>query len=156
MIETKKNFLSEQALAPFDQLLENNFGWFFRSNTGTGVEDGPYFIHTFFKDGSINSDYFELLEPVLFRLKLKNLVHARANLCLKQSKQIKSGFHTDFLNMKTTILYLNTNNGYTEFENKDKIKSIKNTAVTFNSNLKHRAVCHTDKEYRLILNLNYE
>lgn len=156
MIEIKKNFLSNEALKPFNQLLENNFGWFFRKDTDTGVDDGPYFIHTFFKDGNINSDYFELLEPVLFRLKLKKLIHVRANLYLKKTKKIKSGYHIDFSNMKTTIVYLNTNNGYTEFENKTKVKSIENSAVTFDSNIKHRAVYQTDKEYRLLLNLNYE
>ena len=157
MIETKKNFLHKDELEPFNKLLlDNNFAWYYRPDSETGVKDGPYFIHTFFRDGSVNSEYFSLLEPVLFKIKLKNLIHARANLYLKKDKQVKSGFHIDFPNMKTTIVYLNTNNGYTEFEDKTKIKSINNSAVTFNSNLKHRAVYHTDKDYRLILNINYE
>ena len=35
----------------------------------------------------------------------------------------------------TSILYMNTNNGYTIFENGDKVESVENRLVTFPNNL---------------------
>ena len=55
---------------------------------------------------------------------------------------------------KTCVIYLNDNNGYTEFRDGKKILSVKNTAVVFDSNLEHRGVPSTDTR-RLVLNINY-
>ena len=55
----------------------------------------------------------------------------------------------------TAILYLNTNNGYTEFKSGDKVKSVSNRVVVFDSNLKHRTVTCTDQKTRIVINFNY-
>ena len=55
----------------------------------------------------------------------------------------------------TGLFYLNNNNGYTEFESGEKIKSISNMYVEFPVKLKHRAVSQTDVDCRTVLNLNY-
>jgi hypothetical protein len=156
MIKLKKNFLDDVTLKSFDEILGNNFGWYYKESSETGGDKDSYFLHTFFQNDQVNSSFFKLIEPVLFLLKVKKLILARINLFSKKNKIIKSGFHIDFPNCKTSILYLNTNNGYTEFENKKKIKSIKNNAVIFDSNLKHRAVYQTDEDLRIVLNINYE
>ena len=58
-------------------------------------------------------------------------------------------------NLKTGILYLNTNNGSTVFENNKKIKSEENKFVYFSTNLKHSGTTHTDERYRIVLNFNW-
>ena len=63
--------------------------------------------------------------------------------------------HVDFKDCKTAIFYLNTNNGYTLFDKGDKIPSLENRVVEFDSNLKHCAVDHTDTKYRIVINFNY-
>ena len=156
MIKLKKNFLDKATLKSFEEILGNNFGWYYKDNSDTGGDKDSYFLHTFFQNNQVNSSFFGLIEPVLFLLKVKKLILARVNLYPKKNKIIKSGFHTDFKNCKTSILYLNTNNGYTEFKNKKIIKSIKNNAIIFDSNLEHRAVYQTDEELRIVLNINYE
>ena len=63
--------------------------------------------------------------------------------------------HIDFKDCKTSIFYLNSNNGYTQFERGDKIISKENRVVVFDSNLKHCAVDCTDTKYRIVINFNY-
>ena len=87
-----------------------------------------------------------------------SLLRIKANLLYKTSKIIKHGYHTDFepdLNNKTSIFYVNTNNGYTSFKNGRKVKSKENTLVEFDSKLEHSGTTCTDKEYRMIINFNY-
>ena len=52
--------------------------------------------------------------------------------------------------------YVNTNNGYTEFEsNGMKVDSVENRLIIFDSNEKHRAVTTTDTPRRSVINFNY-
>ena len=57
--------------------------------------------------------------------------------------------------MTTGIYYVNTNDGYTEFETGDKVKSVANRFVKFPSDIKHRGVSQVDTKVRCVLNLNY-
>ena len=57
--------------------------------------------------------------------------------------------------MTTAIYYLNTNNGFTKFENGDKVNSVANRIVIFDSNLKHTGTSCTDSYARLLINFNY-
>ena len=55
---------------------------------------------------------------------------------------------------KTSVYYLNTNNGYTLFED-GKVDSVENRMVTFNLNTKHSGTTATDTKRRVVLNFNY-
>ena len=55
----------------------------------------------------------------------------------------------------TAILYINTNNGYTEFENGEKVESVANRVVMFPSNTKHRGITQTDEQTRILINFNF-
>ena len=57
--------------------------------------------------------------------------------------------------MTTGIYYVNGNDGYTEFETGDKVKSVANRFVKFPSDIKHRGVSQVDTKVRCVLNLNY-
>ena len=50
---------------------------------------------------------------------------------------------------------MNTNNGYTEFEDGTVVKSIENRMVVFPANMKHRGTSCTNKKVRVIINFNY-
>jgi hypothetical protein len=64
--------------------------------------------------------------------------------------------HTDLeLNQRTAIFYLNTNNGYTLFEDGTKVDSIENTLLIFHGHRKHSGVSCTDQKRRIVLNINY-
>ena len=71
-----------------------------------------------------------------------------------------SSFHTDFQDeqkngVTTSILYINTNNGGTQFEDGTRVKSIANRVVTFDCSTKHAPVSCTDKKRRIVVNFNY-
>ena len=67
-------------------------------------------------------------------------------------------WHTDWVlstKSKTCVLYLNDNDGYTEFMDGTKVESVANTAVIFDTNTKHRGVSATNVDRRLVLNVSY-
>tara|TARA_B100000586_G_C20017087_1_gene387294 strand:+ start:105 stop:638 length:534 start_codon:yes stop_codon:yes gene_type:complete len=85
----------------------------------------------------------------------------KANLIPKTS-EIKIGrFHTDIPKKHlaeshtTSIFYVNTNNGYTEFEDGTIIESVANRFVTFPTVMRHRGTSCTDKKIRVVINFNY-
>ena len=56
---------------------------------------------------------------------------------------------------KTSIFYVNTNNGYTEFEDGTIVRSIENRFVEFSGDTLHRGVSSTDVKKRIVINFNY-
>ena len=57
--------------------------------------------------------------------------------------------------MKTSTYYINTNNGWTEFEDGGKVESVANRMLVFDSNLVHGGVSCTDEKTRILINFNY-
>ena len=57
--------------------------------------------------------------------------------------------------MQTAIFYVNSNNGYTEFETGECIHSLANRMVLFPSNIKHRGVTQTNAKERFVINFNW-
>ena len=63
--------------------------------------------------------------------------------------------HTDLPEKHQVALYsVNTNNGYTLFENGDKAPSVENQLVLFDGSLKHCSVAQTDENLRINININ--
>ena len=50
---------------------------------------------------------------------------------------------------------MNTNNGYTIFEDGTKVESVANRLLTFHGNTKHAASSCSDQHRRVVLNINY-
>ena len=57
--------------------------------------------------------------------------------------------------LTTSIFYVNTNNGYTKFEDGTKVESVANRMVIFPSNMKHIGTSCTDEKTRVVINFNY-
>ena len=76
-------------------------------------------------------------------------------------KNYVGAFHVDlnehpYLHqMKTAILYLNSNNGGTQIKDGEFIQSKVNRAVVFPCHQEHAGVWCTDKKLRFVLNMNY-
>ena len=116
-----------------------------------------FWIHTFHDRQRVESKYFDILFPLLDKINPKALVRIRANCNTITDRIIEHGYHTDVpsgANCITSIFYLNTNNGYTEFENKTKVQSKENTLILFAGHLAHRSINQTDKNIRINLNIN--
>ena len=50
---------------------------------------------------------------------------------------------------------MNTNNGYTKFEDGTKIESVANRMVSFPTNTQHKGTSCTDQKTRVVINFNY-
>jgi len=153
-----KNFLPKEDFEKIKVTMTNPFfPWYL--NDGVNLEKDGYiqFTHIFFNNTSyVNSPHFNLVEPILKKLKIKALLRVKANLLHRTEKIIEHGYHTDFNYENTTaIFYINTNNGYTKFKNKKICKSEENKMVYFNSKIEHTGSTCTDENYRVVLNINY-
>lgn len=107
-------------------------------------------------DIGVKSDYYSSLMPLLNKINPKEVLRVKANLGTRTYTHIEGGMHTDSKMKHTTaIFYLNTNNGYTKFEDGTIVESIENRLVVFNSDLLHSGFSQTDENIRCVINLNY-
>ena len=84
----------------------------------------------------------------------------KVNCNYKTLEQNTGWFHTDYEDdrkndMTTSILYINTNNGGTKFEDGTFVNSVSNRMVIFDCSLKHAPVSCTDNNRRIVVNINY-
>lgn len=119
--------------------------------------DNFQLIHEFYSNYRPQTEYFDLLLPLIIKIKPSALIRIKSNLNPKSSTIIEHGFHVDhkYENAKTSIYYLNSNDGYTLFEDGTKVESVENRLVTFNSGIKHSGTNCTNTEARIVINFNY-
>jgi hypothetical protein len=158
-IKVIKNFLLIEDFNIVKNIITSyNFSWFYQKEQNLNAKDGFFFSHKLYDEDIVNSSNFNsIINPFKKRLQYKCLRRCVINLLTRGDIPRRSIFHRDLEDERVTtgILYINENNGYTEFETGEKIKSIPNMYVEFSSKLKHRAVSQTDIERRMVINFNY-
>tara|TARA_R100001082_G_scaffold91678_1_gene58292 strand:- start:80 stop:616 length:537 start_codon:yes stop_codon:yes gene_type:complete len=158
------NFLTDEAFKPIqDFFLGTEITWNFNktiTNREVGL-NGYQFVHPFF---TINQPYLnrptspfaDRLKPIFLKLAPLSLLRVKANLRPYTPEVFLSDYHVDFeLPCKTAIYYLNTNDGYTLFEEGTKVESVENRIVIFDSHMRHLGTSCTDEKSRVVLNINY-
>jgi hypothetical protein len=102
------------------------------------------------------SDQFGLLRPVLQLLQPAELIRIKLNRTPRHARHLEYGLHVDTTRpgATTAILYLNSNNGYTLFEDGRRVASVANRIVIFDAAVRHTGATCTDADYRLVLNVN--
>ena len=156
------NFLEKKDFKSLSQTLSSDyFPWYF--NSGTEYPDPNnlhsfQFTHTFYFNNEILSSWFNNIECILNKLQPTELLKIKANLQPYTDKMIEGNFHIDVYdkNSLTAVYYVNTNNGYTMFEDGTKIESIENRIILFDSNLLHKGSTCSDSKYRNVLNFNFK
>tara|TARA_Y100000004_G_scaffold173387_1_gene211205 strand:+ start:2457 stop:2957 length:501 start_codon:yes stop_codon:yes gene_type:complete len=152
------NFLKEETFNELSNILLNNsFPWFYSDiSGGPGDYSNFFFQHWFYLEGRQNSEWFgKVAIPILGSLDFKSLIRVKANCYSQRDKEIITRFHIDDTNPHTVALYsLNTNNGYTLFENGEKVHSVANQMAIFDGRLKHASVSQTDTAIRVNVNFN--
>ena len=156
------NFLSIPDFDKLSQLLlGEDFPWYLKptiANNRQGI-DQYQFVHTFFNIGQPHlNNWNPILQPLLDKLKANYIFRIKANCRPRTSNAVLSDYHTDMnLNQQTAIYYLNTNNGYTKFQDNtlQDVNSVANRLLTFSGGLKHCGASCTDSNYRILLNINY-
>jgi hypothetical protein len=115
------------------------------------------------KNKSINliteTEYMRVFVPLLSKIKPEILTRMKVNMTFNWGKQIFSGYHIDESkyvdNGMVGIYYLNTNNGYTQFENGQIVNSVANRMLFFPMNMYHSCVTATDVSNRFVINMNW-
>jgi len=145
-------FLQEQIMSPdFPWLYQSEVAWE-QSNT----DDHFYFIHRIYDENNARSTFCSSLNDLFEFLDVKALLRIRVLLYVNQGKMIIHEDHTDFsYSHKAALLYLNTNNGSTGFEDGTRVDSVENRLVLFDGSKPHNSSTCTDKKARLVLAVNY-
>ena len=165
-MEVIDNFLPEDDFINLQSfLLGEYFPWYYNdyvlkippySSSNANAYTNYQFIHLIYKDGVKSPVYF-CVEPFITKLKVKDLFRIKANLNPKTSNHKYGGYHFDpYMKGKIGVYYVNDNNGWTQFNNGDRVDSIQNRMVIFDADLEHSSVTCTDKKRRLVINFNYE
>ena len=119
-------------------------------------KDSIRFVHFTYDQQNVTSEWFNILGPVLRELNPKSLVRIKANLFPKTTEIEEHGYNVDFpFECSTSIFYLNTNNGYTKFEDGTVVESVANRLLTFPTLCKHTSSSCTDVAARVTINFNY-
>ena len=122
----------------------------------SSYENSLSFTHHCYDQQTITSKFFSVLGPILRELNPKSLIRVKANLYPRTEEIEEHGYHTDFpFECTTSIFYLNTNNGYTKFEDGTVVESISNRLLTFPTLCRHTSASCTDKAGRININFNY-
>lgn len=150
------NFLDQDSFNHFKNIITGQyFPWYFNNQKVLDDNhlDNYQFVNTF-KDGNTA---MPLLDVFKEKLNVSNFLRAKLNCTTRTNKIFEFKSHKDLdVNCLVSIFYINSNNGYTKFENGEKIESIENRLITFNNNLKHNGTTSTNSQTRIVLNLCYE
>ena len=171
-IQRINNFLPQDNFEQLKKILfSNEFPYYLQSGVAYNSPDknlGVLLTHSMIHDnGDIRSSELTnklILYPIFDKLKefdkdFFKVIRAKINLYPNQLNQIKNDFHIDAnFTHKVLLFSVNTNNGYTDFEdtNIDPFPSVENSAIIFDGKLKHRSVIQTDTHVRINININYE
>ena len=121
------------------------------------------FIHTFYEGIQPQSPFFDQLIPILELLRPESIKKIRANLITRLPNIVENPFHSDLIELSeekqkqwmTSIFYVNTNDGYTVFEDGTKVESVANRMISFPANMKHTGTACTNIQTRILINFNY-
>jgi len=162
-VEIFDNYLNQKEFNKIKGIFidNENFPWYYTPaiaypNEVRRIDKFQFFNLMYRHDVGVKSDYYADLLPLLNKINPKEILRVKANLGTRTTTHIEGGMHTDSKVKHTTaIFYLNTNNGFTLFENGEKINSVENRLVVFNSSIFHSGFSQTDTNTRVVLNLNY-
>lgn len=142
-----------------DLLLGFYFPWFYNPSVSQKTaKDGFYFNHVFFgvEPHKINSDHFDVLQPILNLLKPRAVIRIKANF-YPQTKNIESHEqHSDYSYAhKGAIFSVNACDGYTLLKKSIKIDSKENRLLLFDPSTPHNSTTCTNEQGRVNINFNY-
>jgi|TARA_B110000967_G_C18689626_1_gene462296 hypothetical protein len=164
MYKINDNYLRKESFEQIsNHMMSPHMPWYFQEHCGN-TDNEPFFSHAFYDGMKVLSPLYEqIIHEILEQLDAVTVYNVRGNLYCRTGKKEKCAKHIDAeydkTIGKTSILYINTNNGGTKLHIKGKkpvfIESIANRLVTFDSNIEHQACWQTDTKTRVLINFNY-
>jgi hypothetical protein len=169
-IKIKDNFLKQDDFDRVKKLLtENDFPWFFRDKyyamdwfDHQDELDKFQFTHTFYEDDMVRSEHMNQLNCFMELIRPISIFRITTNLLPRTSDIVENALHVDMFlpeeklkQWTTALFYVNTNNGYTKFEDGTKVESVENRMIIFPANMKHTGTSCTNQKTRVVINFNY-
>ncbi len=169
-IKVIDDFLNEENFEGLKVIFNRRITWTFSDilDENSLICDQKYnyqYVHSVYIKQEPVSRYFDNVIPLLTKLDARAIVRCKVNSICREEEIVVHGFHTDLEfpeehstgldGMKTAILYLNTNNGFTCFEEGTKVESVANRCVIFPAHYRHSGTTCTDVHRRLAINLVY-
>ena len=159
MIEIIDNFLPEEEFKTIQScMMGGEFRWFYTEGRATRDDGSFLMIHMFFQpDVGANREHIDIWNNFMSKIGAKECKRIKANLTFRTPTIEPASWHIDYDDDgKTAVFYINTNDGYTEFESGVIVSSVANRVCIFDSNLKHRGTTHTEgDQQRIVVNFNY-
>lgn len=125
---------------------------------GVADKNNFYFNHLIYHTDRPQSQVFDQIYQMVYdKLEIKSLIRMKGNLYPRTKDVETHEWHRDYAyGNRAAILYINTNDGYTQFK-KDgsKIESVANRVLIFNGNELHRSTSCSDQNTRINININY-
>lgn len=158
------NFLPQEAFLEVQRnMLGPHIPWAYNSfivkDGSTAVEElhNYQFTHTFYKLHNATTDWINVIAPVLDKIQPSALVRIKANLMPRTDIHVLHEYHYDhdYFDGKIALFYVNTNDGYTIFEDGTKIESVENRLLIFNGDILHTGTTCTDQKVRCVINFMF-
>ena len=164
-MKIEDNFLKQEEFDKIQKLMgePSPFPWFYADRIVFEDDvDKFQFIHAFYDNHMPMSPFSNELDSIINIIQPFSIVKIRAKLLTRTPEIVESTFHVDIPlleeNLKqwtTSIFYVNTNNGYTKFEDGTIVESVANRMLSFPANMKHCGTSCTDERRRIVINFNY-
>jgi len=164
-MKIEDNFLKQEEFEKIQKLMgePSPFPWFYADRIVFEDDvDKFQFIHAFYDNHMPMSPFSNELDSIINIIQPFSIVKIRAKLLTRTPEIVESTFHVDIPlleeNLKqwtTSIFYINTNNGYTKFEDGTIVESVANRMLSFPANMKHCGTSCTDERRRIVINFNY-
>ena len=167
-MKIEDDFLDQRQFNKIQEvMMGQEFPWFYNSVIDFKDDVNKFqFVHMIYhNEAPVFESGFNLVVPILDVIEPFSIVKIKANLLTRTPSIVENEFHVDLGNLKeqpkilaqwtTSIFYINTNNGYTKFEDGTKVESVANRLVTFPANIKHTGTSCTDEKIRVVINFNY-
>lgn len=138
-----------------------DFNWNWAPYQLPDSKDTFHFTHVFYDYNQVIDQNINILNPLFKKIGFNVLITCKVNLN-PLTVNGWSGVHTDAVTdtmiHDTSIFYLGTNDGVTILHTDDgeiEIESVDNRMVTFDSNIKHSVRHQTNKDRRIVININH-
>lgn len=165
-ILVQDNFLDKDYFKKLQsQIFHRDFPWYIQPINNNLSKNDYQLIHgvcnTSNGHHTIYSSLYDNLDQLFKQMNLFTCIRLKINLLKREDKILEHGMHVDFKDdvpkgSLTSILYMNTNNGYTKFETGEKVQSVENRLVTFSNHVQHTGSTNNcDTVHRCVMNINW-
>ena len=164
-MKIEDNFLKQEEFDKIQKLMgePSPLPWFYADRIVFEDDvDKFQFIHAFYDNHMPMSPFSNELDSIINIIQPFSIVKIKAKLLTRTPEIVESTFHVDIplpeeklKQWTTSIFYINTNNGYTKFEDGTIVESVANRMLSFPANMKHCGTSCTDERRRIVINFNY-